>query len=166
MGTFAEQIKNIIDEKISLYEDLAKLIEDETKCLLKPDIESLWSFVRKKTDIVSHIEETREKILICMTENSIIHKMNSKSFNMTKIISISPDKIKKVLIKANIRLHSLKTDISARTFQNSEYVKEHLSIIDTLFSIIVDNREDKPYYGNQATGIKQQPANFIFKAKV
>ncbi len=166
METFADQIKNIINEKIFLYENLAKLLEDETRCLLKTDIKSLWSIVRKKTDMALHIEKTRDRILICFSENSIDHKMNSKSFNMAKIISISPEKTREFLIKSNTRLLSLKSDISIRTSQNSDYVKECLSTIDNLFSIIIDNRDDKPSYGNQTAGIKQMPANFIFKARV
>jgi len=147
MEKFTEKITGLLQDKLSLYQDLRNVIESEKKYVVEMDVESLWTAVEQKKQLVSAIEQLIETILARFKEQLYQIDMDTGSFQMSKLIDALPLPLraKSELKKIGLSIDACKNEISLMAIENKRYITEYLTVIDGIFSTVVSTTVKKQY---------------------
>ncbi len=138
METPADIIKDLLQKKLLLYQDMLACLTLEKESIIKADVESLWDFSEKKHDIASKIEEVRGSILHTLEQNSINHEMDTSAINIGRIIALLPAGTAGKLDSVHVSLLNIKMEVHALSKENRAYVENYLSVLDELIGIIAN----------------------------
>lgn len=167
MEKFAYKIEQLLQEKLSLYEKLQNILEEEKKNVVDMDVDSLWVTVSRKKSLVLSIDDVKQKIIGLFDETYSGLNMEAKFFSLAyiiKIMNVSPEK-RDELRKINLAITACKREIGRQTFENKKFINEYLAIIDGVFSTVV-NATDKKQYGNYGTVLKNDGRNRLINTEV
>lgn len=62
MEKLACKVKNMLEEKLSLFQELKFIFQKEKDCIVNIDIDSLWETIKQKKEIGTKIAMVRECI--------------------------------------------------------------------------------------------------------
>lgn len=139
MENFACTLKNMLEEKLSLLQELKFVFQKEKECIVNVDIESLWYTVKLKKDLGLKIATLKEQILSLFKEKYVSIDMDMKSFSLSKLIDRGfvqgKDKsdITKLKTEIIVEMETIRTIASV----NSKHVNSYLLVIDDVFSTVM-----------------------------
>jgi len=167
MEKFADKLEKIFQEKLSAYKELKNIFELEKKHIADIDVDSLWKMTDRKKQIISEIEQIREKILCLLEKNDVTMNMNSETFNLSHLIDDLPfsPKIKLSLKNVKIKLDIIKEDIRTLATGNKQYTNEFLSVINGIFFTITGS-ENRELYTNAGMVLDDNAKKYLIKAEV
>lgn len=165
MEKLACDIEKMLQDKLSLFQELKKTLEQEKKYIVDMNIDSLWKTVEKKKQIASEIVQIRGRILSLFEEE--ITPLETSSFSLTRIINILPfpAKIKSDLKRIKIELELVKDALTDLVSENKRYTNQYLSVINGIFVAIV-GAENKKAYNNAGKVLKEDPLKTLIRIDV
>ena len=167
MEKFAYKIEQLLQEKLSLYEKLQNILEEEKTNVVDMDVDSLWVTVSRKKALALSIEDIKQKIIGLFDEIYSGLNIEAKSFSLSyiiKIMNVSPEK-KDELRKIKLAITACKREIGRQATENKKFINEYLAIIDGVFSTVV-NATDKKQYGNSGIVLKNDGRNRLINTEV
>ncbi len=167
MENLAYDIKHLIQEKLFLYGELKKILEQERKYIGDMDVAALWRMTDQKNQIVMKIEQKREQILLIFEAQKTLQKMGLDSFSLTDVINGLPFPVivKSDLKKIKVQLDILKKELVGMAFENKRHANEHLEVVNGIFETIVDS-EHLEKYSNQGQTLKNKDGKSFLRAEV
>lgn len=147
MEKFACEIEKLLQEKLLLYKELKKMIEQEKKHIVDMNVDSLWKITDRKKQIASEIVQIRERIVSLLEEKKIPLDMEATAFSLTQIINCLPlsEKIKSDFKQIKIKLEIVKEELSGLASENKRYTNEYLAVIKGIFATIRDTGNEEAY---------------------
>ncbi len=147
MEKFTEKITSMLQEKLSLYQELINVLEVEKKYIVEMDVAGVWAVTDQKKQLISGLEKIKEKFLDLFKTHLFEKELDEGSFQVSKAIDRLPIsmQIKSEIKKIIHDIHGCKTEISLRAGENKQYITEYLSVIDDIFSTVVSSTNRKQY---------------------
>ncbi len=147
MEKFTEKITQMLQDKLSLYQELRTVLDSEKKYVVEMDVDGLWAVTERKKQLVSTIETLIKNILAQLKSQLYQIDMDADSFQVSKIINALPLslKIKSELKKIGFSINDCKNEISLMAIENKRYITEYLTVIDGVFSTVVNITGKKQY---------------------
>lgn len=167
MEKFADRIEQLLEEKLSLYKKLQRILEMEKTYVVDMDLDSLWITISKKKSLVLSIEYIRQKIICLFDEIYSGLKIDAQSFSLSYVINVlnvSSEK-KAELKQIHLAINTCKKEITRQALDNKNFTNEYLTIIDGIFSTVLDTA-DKKGYNNSGTVLKKDGKNRLINAEV
>ncbi len=167
MEKIADRIEHLLQEKVSLYQELQHILEEEKAYVVSMDVDSLWVTISKKKLLARRIESIRLEIFSFFGEINSGLKMDTPSFSLAQVINtlnVSSEKkaeLKKILFSIN----TCKKEITRGSSDNKKFIKEFLSVIDGIFSTVLDTK-DKKGYNHSGTVLMDDGKNCLIHAEV
>lgn len=167
MEKFACKIKNLLEEKLFLFQDLKKVFQQEKDCIVNIDIDSLWHTITLKKKIGLKIAEQKERILSLFKEKYVSTDMDMASFNLSKLIGriSGSDAIKLDISKLKTAIMVEMEEIKAIAHVNNNHVNSYLLVIDDVFSTIM-NVTDKNQYNSSGPVANGKKGNCLIREEV
>lgn len=147
MDHVIEDIEQLCQEKILLFQELATIIQDEKKTIIQADVGSLWKFTSLKQEIGNKVDKIRQQIMEIAFEANILDPDQIDGYSLLKIIAALPRKDAVTLSNLRFTLASIKTRISAMAHENKRYLEESLKTIEDLVQIIMQHCDRNERYG-------------------
>jgi flagellar biosynthesis/type III secretory pathway chaperone len=163
----ARKIEELLEEKLFLYQELQSILEQEKRYIVKMDVDSLWVTVSQKKSLILRIEDARQKIIHLLGKESLGPDKDTQSFSMTSVIkwmAVSSEK-KAELEKIYLAVNTCKKEITRLASDNKNYIHESLSIIDSVFSTVLEDAEKKGYTPS-GTALHNNGKNRLIHAQV
>ncbi|MCK5541268.1 MAG: hypothetical protein KAI40_01145 [Desulfobacterales bacterium] len=147
MEKFACEVKNMLEKKLSLFQELKLIFQKEKDCIVNIDIESLWHTIKLKKEIGLKIVAQKERILALFEEKHILIDMDIASFSLSKVIEHIPvsGTIKSDITKLKTAIMVEAEEIKAIAHVNNNHVNSYLLVIDDVFATIMDVTDKKQY---------------------
>jgi hypothetical protein len=166
MEKFADQIQTLLQEKLSCYGQLKKLLENDLEAILAVDVDFLWMSAKEKNETAGQIEAIRCAILGLLDEQGIVHSMDSSSFRLSSLGAFILGKFDRAGVEALVIAIDIKKDeIQALAQANNGYVAEHLKVIGDVMSTIVKGK-DRDHYGASGRVYGNSESNHFIRARV
>lgn len=163
MATPVSDIRNLFNQKISLYRELLKCLKQEKNILMKPDVNLLWDISSRKHGLSAKIESVRRVILNTLTDASIHHDMNVVTFRVSKILKLLPEAVSENLKKVHVTLVSIKEEIHQLAKESKRFVEGYLEIINDLIGILANQGNCKAVYGDSSNRVHERTNLFLHK---
>ncbi|WP_022664686.1 flagellar export chaperone FlgN [Desulfospira joergensenii] len=162
MEKIAGTISDLFEEELGLYQTLQSVIEQEKAYVIDMDIDGLWASVDRKRELLEAIEKIRERIRSLSPDTG-----GGKGLSTSKIVKNLPLKIaeKSRLKTLGLAVDTCKKEITRLARENKKYITEYLSVIDGIFSTVV-NLKNKDQYGNQGTISRPKDQPPLIQTKV
>ena len=90
MEKIADTIEKIFQEKLSLYETLKMVFEQETRCIADMDVDSLWEIAERKNQLVTDIYSLNEKLCCFLETHHITITPEMRSSALSHVIQKLP----------------------------------------------------------------------------
>ena len=157
----------MFQEKLLVYKELKKILEQEKDYITDIDVGSLWKMTDRKKQLASEIEQIRGRILCLLEENNVSLSMKSKFFNLANIINglPCPSKIKYSIKKVKVELDIIKEDLAGLAASNKQYTNEYLSVINGIFATITGS-ENRELYTNAGMVLEDKAKKYLIRAEV
>jgi len=167
MEKFADKLEDMFQEKLLVYKELRKIVEQEKKYITDIEVDSLWKMTNRKKQLASEIEQIREKILCLLGENNISFNMESNGFNISHVINCLPfpPKIKSNLEKIKVKLDIVKKELTGIASENKRYTNEYLSVINGIF-VTITGSENRELYTNAGMVLDDKAKKHLIRAEV
>ncbi len=166
METSAKAFEALLKKKLVLYQELAEIVKEEKKSLKNTDVDALWRYSEQKQMTASKIEDLRRQILRSLSRYHPDHGMNVKSFQLDKVLSLTPFKEDGKFRKICMTLSDLKEEVDGLVKGNKAFVEEYLAVLDDMINIIVSAGKNEPLYEKTCFGKKRKNANLILHKEV
>jgi len=166
MEKIAQKIEKLLEKKLFLYQELQSVLEQEKTHIVNMDIDSLWSTISQKKNLILSIEDARQKIIHLLGKESLAPD-NLQSFNLTSVIkwmAVSSEK-KSELEKIYLAVSTCKKEIARLASDNKNYIHESLGIINSVFSTVLEDA-DKKGYNPSGTASHTNGTNRLIHAQV
>ncbi|MGM0644613.1 MAG: flagellar export chaperone FlgN [Thermodesulfobacteriota bacterium] len=163
MEKFAYKIKEMLQEKISLYQKLLGILSREKRYIVDMDLDSLWKITEEKQKLARSIEGVKERILYIAGQQPAIHESGRSVPDLDTVISNLPvpKDTKSDMKKTKIDLDALKKEVSLAASENKEYVEEYLGVIQDIFSKATEKATERKYSSSGSVKQNQQSNHFI-----
>ncbi|MCP3899840.1 MAG: flagellar protein FlgN [Desulfobacteraceae bacterium] len=147
MEKFADTVKDLLEEKLALFQELKIVFQQEKDCIVNIDIDSLWHTITLKKKIGLKIAAQKERILSLFKENYALTDMDMASFSLPRLIGQIPgsDTIKLDISKLKNAILAEMEEVKAIAQVNSKHVNSYLLVIDDVFSTIMSVTDKKQY---------------------
>jgi len=167
MEKFAYNLENMFQEKLLLFKELEKILEQEKNYIVDMDVDSLWKVTERKNQIALEIEQIREGILDLIEKNNITLNMGPKFLSLSYVINSLPfsAKLKLNLKKIKVQLDTVKEELTSLASENKRYADEYLSVINDIFSTITGS-ENQGQYTNSGRVLKDKTEKYLVRAEV
>ncbi len=139
-----EKIAGLFEEKLKLYTSLKDVVEQEKAYIVDMDLEGVWASVERKKELAGAIEEIQGEIKALVPQGQA-----RTGFSLSGMVDTLPLTLKEKsgLRKIGVGVDACKREISLIAQKNKQYLTEYLSVIDGIFSTVV-NRSSLDQYGN------------------
>ena len=167
MEKFACGVKNMLEEKLALFQELKKVFQREKDCIVNIDIDLLWHTIKLKKDIGLKIATLKERILSLFEEEYILTDMDIASFSISKLIEQIPvsGKMKSEITKLKTEIFVEMEEIKAIAHANNNHVNSYLLVIDDVFSTIM-SVTDKNQYNSAGPLANGKKGNCLIREEV
>ncbi|MDA3791459.1 MAG: flagellar protein FlgN [Desulfobacula sp.] len=167
MEKFAREVKDILEEKLSLYKELQSVLEKEKIYIVDMDVDSLWKIIALKKQIVLKLERLGQETANLLEKRAAELSMDSRSFVLSDFIKKMPvsRKIKSKLSNMKLALETCRKTVSVLASANKKYIRESLVVIDDIFSMAVNNVHKKEY-NNSGSLLANKEKTSLFDAEV
>ena len=167
MEKIAYKMEDMLQEKLSLYEEILNLLDREKGYIVDMDLDSLWKITEEKQKLARAIESVKERILCLAEQQAVLHESKPGSFHIDGIINTLPvpKYSKSDLKKTKLELDALKEKVSEAAAENKAYVEEYLAVIQDVFSTATEKPQEQKY--GSSGSVKQNPyTNHFIRAEV
>ncbi|WP_020588239.1 flagellar export chaperone FlgN [Desulfobacter curvatus] len=171
MEKAADNIQNLLKEKLACYQQLHLVLKAEKKAIGTIDLGMIWETTRAKKDLAGKIETLRNNILAsCQSHFPGMDKKLGKktdSFSLGALVHALPlpNKCKNDLRQLKRTIDKEK-DIVAHFIKSNEIqIKKHLSVVDNIMDVIGNNVAQARYTGKGMMPQTRKP-NCLFMAQV
>ena len=167
MEQIAYEIELMMAEKLSLYERLSEVMGKESEAIASMDLEFLWESAREKKALAGTLESIRQRIISTLEAFSLEMGMDSKSFSLGFMVETLPlsDGAKAGLRRMKLKINTAKDQVVQLAQFNQSQVKNYLSVVDDIMSVIGDNSSQAQYTGQGMMPGKKRH-NCIIRAEV
>jgi len=167
MEKFACEMEKLLQEKLLLYKELKKIVEQEKNHIVDMNVDSLWKITDRKKQLTSEIVQIREQILFVLKEKKILLEMDANTFSLSRIINALPFsvKIKSDLKIIKIKLEIAKQELSGLASENKRYTNEYLSVIKGIVATIRDTGNEDAY-NNEGKVQKEGSRKMLIRVEV
>lgn len=147
MSGITENIKNILEDKKTLYSKLLSALEEEREILKRSDLDALWKMNDIKNDIAGDIENLRFSIIKILKSSGINkNSLEIKKFDLDELLSVTEkDCGNEILLKPVADLKNIKTKVYNSQAVNRQFVEEYLGMLEELVSVIANSGFNKTY---------------------
>ncbi|MCB9481308.1 MAG: flagellar export chaperone FlgN [Desulfobacteraceae bacterium] len=146
MSGITENIKNILEDKKTLYSKLLSALEEEREILKRSDLDALWKMNDIKNDIAGDIENLRFSIIKILKSSGIKNSLEIKKFDLDELLSVTEkDCGNEILLKPVADLKNIKTKVYNSQAVNRQFVEEYLGMLEELVSVIANSGFNKTY---------------------
>ena len=142
-----ESIEDLFREKLMRYHELAQMLKEEKKWIVRADVDAIWRMSEKKQALAAEIEQVRRRILDMADSVPIAHGMTLQNFQTFRLMSLLPADLKKRLADVQSSLMTLKKD-------NRRHIESNLSMISELIMILTGREKPCEGYGSKAHASK------------
>lgn len=166
MEKIAHKIERLLQKKLSLYQELQSILELEKTYVVDMDIDSLWVTISKKKSLVSAIENVKQEIIRLLGQGYSGLDTDAP-FNLSgviKMMAVSSEK-KAELKKIHLAVNTCKKEIARQASDNKNYIHEYLTVIDGVFSTVLEGA-DKKGYTHSGTVLHDNGKNRLLHAQV
>lgn len=145
MEKIAHKIEQLLQEKLSLYQELQRILELEKTHVVNMDVDSLWVTISQKKSLALAIEDIKQNIIRILGGSPAGPDTDDKAPGLSRMIRrVSPEK-RAELEKIHLAIDTCKKGIARQASDNKNYIQESLSVIDGIFSTVLDTAEKKGY---------------------
>jgi len=147
MEKFACEIEKLLQNKLLLYKELKKIVEQEKIHIVDMNVDSLWKITDRKKLLASEIVQIREQILSLIEEEKVSLDMEANTFSLSQTINCLPFPIKEKsdLKKSILKLEIVKEELAGLASENKRYTNEYLAVIKGIFVTIRDTGNEEAY---------------------
>ncbi len=165
MEKIARMIPDLLQEKLSLYEQLRAVVEREKTCIVDMDIQGMWAATEEKKRLVSAVE-----VILTRLRAQFSHRLShwdNQKMGVSDMVGFLPVSLeqKAALRRTIVRIKALKKEISILSTENRRYVTEYLSVITAILSTVT-NSNAKKQYGRSGTMMPPKEATRLINAEV
>lgn len=167
MEKIADRIESLLQQKLALYQELQSILEEEKNHVVSMDVSSLWVTISKKKSLILRIEYIRQNIISLLGDTYSNLNTSFGSFDLlstVKLLTVSPEK-KGELKRTVFSINTCKKEITLRASENKNFINEHLTIIDGIFSTLWDGK-DKNGYNPSGSVLKNGGKQRLIHAEV
>ena len=166
MEKLAEKIGNILEETLSSYKELQRVLELEKGYIIEMSIDSMWETIARKKQIALKLGKLKEKIQPLFGKRAIEVHMDTENFKLPDFIKKMPDSevVKSNLRKIGLALETCKQNVENLAAANKKYIDEHLSVINEIFSLFADTSRKKQY-NNAGNLLETKEKNRLINAE-
>ncbi len=167
MEKFAYKLEALLQKQAFFYKDLQNILEKEKIHIVDMDIDALWGTISRKKSLASSVECIQQEIVNLFQEVYSGLDLSDQSLCLSKVIknmNLSPEK-KAWLEKRQLEINTVKSKIANQSSENKNFINEYLSIIDGVFSTVL-NRSDEKKYNNSGTVLKNNGNRHLIRAEV
>ena len=167
MEKIAHKIERLLQKKLSLYQELQSILELEKTYVVDMDIDSLWVTISQKKSLVSAIENVKQEIICLLGQGYSGLNTDAEPFNLSYVIkmtAVSSEK-KAELKKIHLAVNTCKKEIARQAADNKNYIHEYLTVIDGVFSTVLEGT-DKKGYTHSGTVLHDNGKNRLLHAQV
>jgi flagellar biosynthesis/type III secretory pathway chaperone len=167
MEKFACTLKDMLEEKLSLFQELKFIFQKEKDCIVNVDIDLLWHTVKLKKDLGLKIAALKEQILSLFKEKYASIDMDMETFSLSKLIEkgFVPGKDKSDITKLKSELIVEMEAIKAMASVNNKHVNSYLLVIDDVFSTVM-SVTDKEQYTRSGPVANRKKGNCFIRQEV
>lgn len=167
MEKFAYEIEQLIQKTLFLYEKIYEVLLKEKIHIVDMNVDALWETISRKKSLVMSIEAIKQEAVCLFNQTYPGLEKDATVLTFPYIVRIMniPCEKKEELRKLILSIDTIKSDIKGLASENSKFINDHLSVIDGIFSTII-NRTDKGNYGSFGNFFKQDGENRLISAKV
>lgn len=167
MEKFAYKIEGLLQEKLFLYKELQRILEQEKKHIVDMNVDCLWETTAQKNQIVLKLERLSKSMYTLIEKRAVELSMDSTSFKLSDFIKKLPvpGKIKSNIRKIKLALETCKKSVSILAIANKKYINESLLVINDVFSMVVDTA-NKKQYNNSGNLLEKKEKNRLINAEV
>nr|NJM03818.1 flagellar protein FlgN [Desulfobacula sp.] len=117
-GKIAHKIEELLQEKLSLYQELQRILELEKTYVVKMDIDSLWVTISQKKALALAIEDIRQNIIRVLGGSS--PSTDDKAPGLSRMIRrVLPEK-RAELEKIHLAIDTCKKEIARQASDNKK----------------------------------------------
>ncbi len=147
MEKFACEIENMLQEKLLIYKELKKIVEQEKNYIVDMNVDSLWEMAGQKKQLASEIVQIRGRIISLFQENKIDLNMAENAFSLSQIVNCLPvpANIKSDVKNIKVKLEIVKEELTGLVSENKRYTNEYLSVIHGIFATITGDEKKEAY---------------------
>ena len=162
MEKISGAIPDLLEEELGLYKTLQSVIEQEKAYIIDMDIEGLWASVDRKKELVEAIEKIRGRIKELLPEAG-----GKEGWSLSRIVGNLPVMLaeKSRLKTLGLAVDACKNEITRLARENKRYITEYLSVIDGIFSTVV-NLKNRDQYGRGGTINRPKDRPPLIKTRV
>jgi hypothetical protein len=153
-------IETFFYQKIMLYDDLLRYLNEETVALINIDMDKLWRISGKKEEICERIASVRQEII-----SSVYPSEDQKEYNINEIMRLMPYDRRSEFQKLHLRLIKLKKEIEVVRKENMIFIDESLQLLDDVISIITGATGSRMMY-NDKCQFKKSETHLLFSREV
>ena len=167
MEKFACKVKNMLEKKLSLFQELKLIFQREKECIVNIDIDLLWHTIKLKKEVGSKIAVLKESIFALFEEEYISIDMDIASFSLSKLIGQIPasERVKSDIMQLKTSIIVEMEEIKAIAHANNNHVNSYLLVIDDVFSTIM-NVTDKKQYNRSGPVANGKKGNCLIREEV
>ena len=167
MEKHADNLENLLEEKLCLYKELQVIFEQETHYVVDMDVDSLWETIAQKKQITSRLERLSEKMGQILEIRAKELNADITLFTLSDLIKNLPvsKKIQSKLGKIQFALGIYQKTISDLALANKTYINDSLGLINDVFSMVLDTAGKKEY-NKSGRLLGNKGKNGLFKAEV
>lgn len=168
MENFADEIEKLINDKLSLYGKIYDLLIEEKSYVAQVDVESLWKTVAEKKSLAYRVELIRHKIADLFSKKYPGFSPEPQTFGLSEVINrlkISLEKRQELEGKV-LSINVKKDDIACQARENSRFINENLTIINGIFSTVMDKKAKEEAYTPMGNILKPDTKKRLFNAQV
>ncbi|MBW2036816.1 MAG: flagellar export chaperone FlgN [Deltaproteobacteria bacterium] len=148
MDETMEVLKGLFHEKMLLYQELVACLKREHRALFSIDVDTLWKIAEEKESVVSEIEGIRGRILSVLSEASIVHGMDTFSFDLMRVYSLIPGIYRGSFKNVCLSIARLGNEARTHSRENRLFIEECLGFLDDLIAVIADTGRPGGVYDN------------------
>jgi hypothetical protein len=167
MEKLADKIANLLGETLFLYKDLQDVLEREKKHIVDMDVDSLWVTIARKRQMAVSLTALNQKMHHLLEQRALELNMDSTAFKLSDLIKrlpVSPA-LKSSLRKRQFALEAYKKEISIKARANKTYIDQYLSVINDIFSTVV-NTVDRNQYNHSGVFSEGKEKKRLINAEV
>lgn len=142
MASLVEELKAVLTEECSIYEQLIPIEREKTKIIVKNELEALSRITEVETEWVQKITDLERKRQEILQNIGIVMNQRNKQLKMKDVIELlgkQPEEQKELSILHD-RLRTIIPQLVAANNQNKSLIKQSLEMVEFNMNFIQSTR--------------------------
>jgi len=144
-ATSIKELQNLFFKDIRLHSDLVACLNTERAALVDIDLERLWPLAQEKQALALKINDTKKQIGVCLSK-----KATQLPANLDQVLSCIPKNERAHFQKLYLNVIRLESEVRVLRDENMVHIKDSLSFLDEMISIISGQNDSQIMYTNKS----------------